>query len=76
MMRVDDETRDRVLQVAVTDFGGVTVDTAIRRLLDEHWERVAIEKADRLHATDPQAATADLIHDDVDIATDLDEWAA
>lgn len=42
MLRVSDETRERVQQVAHDDYGGVSADEAVRRLLDEHWMQEAI----------------------------------
>ncbi len=53
MMRVSPETRERVLRVAVEDFGGVSADETVRRLLDEHWQRKAVAAMDRFRAQDP-----------------------
>lgn len=42
MLRVSEETRERVQQLAREEFGGASADEAIKRLLDEHWELSAI----------------------------------
>jgi hypothetical protein len=55
MLRVSEQTRDRVMQVAADDFGGVTAEEALNRLLDEHWEAQAIAAMDRFRARDPEA---------------------
>lgn len=53
MMRVSPATREKVTRIANDDFGGVTTDEALRRLVDEHWERRALDAMDRFQATDP-----------------------
>jgi hypothetical protein len=53
MMRVSPETRERVLRVAAEDFGGVSADETVRRLLDEHWQRKAVAAMDRFRVQDP-----------------------
>jgi len=45
MIRLTDRTRDRVMKLA-EEYGGVSADEAVRRLLDEHWERQAIAAMD------------------------------
>jgi hypothetical protein len=55
MMRVSPETRDRVLRVAAEDFGGVSAEEALRRLLDEHWQARCIAAVARDRAADPTA---------------------
>lgn len=52
-MRVSAETRDRVMQVASSDYGGASADETLQRLLDEHWERRALEAVDRFREEDP-----------------------
>ncbi len=54
MLRVSDETRERVLQVAAEDFGGVTADEAVRRLLEIHWQSKVIAAVTRYRHDDPQ----------------------
>lgn len=53
MMRVSPETRERVQRVATEDFGGVSADEALRRLLDEHWQARCIAAVARDRAADP-----------------------
>ena len=52
MIRLTERTRDRVMKLA-DEYGGVSADEAVRRLLDEHWERQAIEAMDRFRHDDP-----------------------
>jgi hypothetical protein len=52
MLRVSAETRDRVMKIAKSD--GVSADEVMRRLLDEHWERQAVEAMDRFRREDPE----------------------
>lgn len=54
MLRVSEETRERVHRVAREELGGASADEAIRRLLDEHWESAALAAVRRDRATDPQ----------------------
>lgn len=54
MLRVSEETRERVQRVAREEFGGASADEAIRRLLDEHWEAAALAAVRHDRATDPQ----------------------
>lgn len=54
MLRVSDETRDKVMRVAAEDFGGATVEETLRRLLELHWQEKAIAAMDHFRATDPQ----------------------
>lgn len=42
MLRVSDETRERVLRIGREEFGGASADETIRRLIDEHWRASAI----------------------------------
>ena len=53
MMRVSPETRERVLKVAAEDFGGATVDEAVRRLLDIYWETKAVSAMREFRLEDP-----------------------
>ena len=52
-MRVSARTRERVMAIARQDYGGVSADEALCRLVDEHWERQAIEAMDRFQREDP-----------------------
>ena len=42
------------MQVAADDFAGATVEEALIRLLDEHWEARAIAAMDAFRASDPE----------------------
>jgi hypothetical protein len=53
MVRLSEQTRDRVLKLA-EEYGGVSADEAVRRLLDEHWQRQAIEAVNRFRQEDPE----------------------
>jgi hypothetical protein len=83
MIRVSASTRDRVMKIAREDYGGVSADEALRRLVDEHWEHRAIAAADRLRQVDPDGY-ADHVNEmrglaEVEIAVDepwVDEAAA
>ncbi len=54
MLRVSDETRERVQRIASEEMGGATVDEVIRRLLDEHWEARAVAAVEEYRANDPE----------------------
>ncbi|TDC78455.1 hypothetical protein E1193_20745 [Micromonospora sp. KC606] len=54
MMRVSPETREQVLRVAAEDFGGVSADEAVKRLLEEHWRAKAVAAMDHYRAIDPE----------------------
>lgn len=54
MLRVSEETRERVRRLAREEFGGASADETIRRLLDEHWEAAALAAVRRYRATDPE----------------------
>ncbi len=77
MMRVDTATRDRVMKIAAEDYGGVTADEAVRRLLDEHWERRAFEAMERFRRDDPDGYAdyiAELDELDRIPGPPVDEW--
>lgn len=65
---MSDETRERVQQLAREEFNGASADEAIRRLLDEHWERAAIAAVEHTRVADPQGWA--------DYLAEADEWAA
>jgi hypothetical protein len=54
MLRVSDETRERVLRIGREEFGGASADETVRRLIDEHWQAAAIAAVRRYRETDPQ----------------------
>jgi hypothetical protein len=64
MLRVSQETRERVQRVAREDFNGVSADEAVRRLLDEHWERMAIAAVQQHRENDPHGWADDLAEAD------------
>lgn len=53
MLRVSDETRDRVQQVAREDYGGATAEETVQRLLDEHWMQQAIADVENYRQANP-----------------------
>ncbi len=53
MIRVSDQTRDRVQRLIAEEFPGATADAVIQQLLDEHWERAAVAAMDRFRTDDP-----------------------
>lgn len=78
MLRVSDETRERVLRIGQEEFGGVSADETVRRLIDEHWRSAAVAAVRRFRESDPRGwsdylAEADELADaDAPIT---DEWA-
>jgi hypothetical protein len=52
-LRVDAETRDMVSRVAREDYGGLSHDATVRRLLEEHFQRRCIEQMDAFRHDDP-----------------------
>lgn len=54
MIRVDESTRDAVLQLARDDFAGASADQVVRELLAEHRVLRAIRAMDDYRATDPE----------------------
>jgi hypothetical protein len=76
LLRLDEKTRDRVLALA-RDLGGVSADEAVRHLLDERWERRAIEAVHRYAQEDLagyDAYIADAGHLDRASAPVADTW--
>lgn len=53
MLRVRDETRERVLRIGREEFGGASADETIRRLIDEHWQASAVAAVHRYRESDP-----------------------
>ncbi|MGH7745149.1 MAG: hypothetical protein ACREQ5_10165 [Candidatus Dormibacteria bacterium] len=54
MLRVSDETRERVLRIGRDEFGGASAEETVRRLVDEHWQATAIAAVHRYRESDPQ----------------------
>ena len=77
MLRVSDETRDRVLRIGREEFGGASADETIRRLIDEHWQAQAIAAVRRYQETDPHGWAEYLADADEMAASEapvVDEW--
>jgi hypothetical protein len=78
MLRVSDETRERVQRLGREEFGGASADETVRRLLDQHWEAAAIAVVDEYRKDDPEGwaeylASADrLSHGDAPVS---DGWS-
>lgn len=68
MLRVSEETRDRVLRIGREEFGGASAEETIRRLIDEHWRATAIAAVRRYREADPQGWS--------DYIAEAEEWAA
>jgi hypothetical protein len=54
MLRVSDQTREQVMRISREDFGGVSADETIRRLIDEHWQAKAVAAVRRFREEDPE----------------------
>jgi len=54
MLRVSDETRERILRIGREEFGGASADETVRRLIDEHWQARAIAAVRHYQESDPQ----------------------
>lgn len=67
MMRVSDETRERVLRIGREEFGGASADETVRRLVNEHWQAAAIAAVHRSRDSDPQGWS--------DYLADAEEWS-
>lgn len=68
MLRVSEETRERVQQLAQEEFDGASADEAIRRLLDEHWELSAIAAVRHTRENEPDEWA--------DYLAEAEEWSA
>lgn len=78
MLRVSDQTREEVLRISREDFGGVSADEAVRRLIDEHWQAKAIAAVSRFRDEDPQGWAAYLAEAEELAGADApvtDEWS-
>lgn len=54
MLRVSDETRQRVLRIGRDEFGGASAEETVSRLIDEHWQATAIAAVHGYREADPQ----------------------
>jgi hypothetical protein len=78
MLRVSDETRERVLRIGRDEFGGASADETVRRLIDEHWRATAVAAVHRYRESDPQGWSEYLAEADEMAGADApigDEWA-
>ncbi len=57
MLRVSDETRDRIKRLAQDEFGGASANEVVEHLLDEHWEAAALAAVARTAAEHPHEWT-------------------
>ena len=77
MIRVRSATRDQVMRIAAEDYAGATADETLQRLIDEHWERKALDAMDRYRREDPDGY-ADYLREladwDATAASPLDSW--
>jgi hypothetical protein len=79
VLRVSDETREKVLRIGREEFGGASADETVRRLIDEHWQAAAIAAVRHYRETDPEgwseyiAEAEELAGADASIT---DEWMA
>lgn len=71
-LRVSVATRDALNRVAHDDFGGVSAEAAVQRLLDEHIQLRSIQIMDRFRADDPIGYAAYLADVDADSGADVD----
>ncbi|MBC3192064.1 hypothetical protein H7X46_13410 [Pseudonocardia sp. C8] len=79
MLRVSDETRERVLRIGRDEFGGASADETVRRLIDEHWQAAAVAAVRRYREADPQGWADYVAESDEIAAADApigDEWVA
>jgi len=77
MLRVSDETREKILQLGREDFGGASADETIRQLIDEHWRAKAIAAVRDYRDRDPEGWTDYLAEAEMYAAADApinDEW--
>ncbi|HWG64799.1 MAG TPA: hypothetical protein VG253_24200 [Streptosporangiaceae bacterium] len=78
MLRVSDETRERVLRIGREEFGGASADETVRRLIDEHWRAAAVAAVHRYRESNPQGWSEYLAEADEMAGADApigDEWA-
>lgn len=77
MLRVSDDTRERVLRIGREEFDGASADETIRRLIDEHWRAAAVAAVHRYRESDPQGWSEYLAEADELAGADApigDEW--
>jgi hypothetical protein len=77
MLRVTEKTREQILRIGREDFGGVSADETIRRLIDEHWQAKALAAVRRYREENQQGWVDYLREADELAAADAavtDEW--
>lgn len=67
MLRVSDETRERVLRIGREEFGGASADETVRRLADEHWRAAAVAAVQGYRENNPEGWS--------DYTVEAEEWA-
>lgn len=72
MIRTSPETTRRVQRVARDEFGGISADETIQRLLDEHWKAAAVAAVARDRERDPDDWQSYVNAADTDAAADAD----
>ncbi len=78
MLRVSEETRERILQMGRDEFGGITADETVRLLIDEHWRAAAVAAVRRFREADPAGWTGYLAEADALAGADAgitDVWS-
>lgn len=58
MLRVSDETRDRILRIGREEFDGASAEETLRRLIDEHWRAKAVAAVQDYREADPEGWSA------------------
>lgn len=77
MLRVSEETRQRVQRIGQEEFGGASADETVRRLIDEHWRATAVAAVHEYRESDPQGWADYLAEADEFAAADApigDDW--
>ncbi|MGH3494312.1 MAG: hypothetical protein ACRDQ1_13925 [Sciscionella sp.] len=75
---MSDETRRRVQRIGQEEFGGVSADETVRRLIDEHWQASAVAAVQRYRESDPQGWSDYIAEADELVGADApigDTWA-
>lgn len=78
MLRVSEETRERVLRIGREEFGGLSADDTVRRLIDEHWRAAAVASVRRYREADPKGWAEYLAEAEASAGADAgitDEWS-
>ncbi|MBS9532767.1 hypothetical protein KIH27_04095 [Mycobacterium sp. M1] len=77
MLRVSDETRDRILRIGREEYDGASADETVRRLIDEHWRSKAVAAVQQYREADPEAWAAYIADADASGLADApitDDW--